>query len=73
MANTGYECGDGPGVYTRVSAFYEWIKNNEDAPTTPPTTTTSTTTSTSTAPSMSSIQIECISFALMMLILGILN
>ena len=74
MANTEDECGDGPAVYTRVSAFYKWIKDNEDAPTTTP---TSTPTTTSTTTSMSSIQIECsffcISFALMILMLGILN
>ena len=79
MANTEDECGDGPAVYTRLSGFYEWIRDNADAPTTTPTTTstTTTTTTTSTTPSMSSIQIECsffcISFALIMLILGILN
>ena len=76
VANTAYSCGDGPAVYTRLSGLYEWIRDNADAPTTTPT-TTSTTTKTSTTPSMSSIQIECsffcISFALVMLILGILN
>ena len=66
MANKGLGCGDRSTVYTRVSAFYEWIRDNEDALTTTPTSTTtstttstSTTTATSTTPSMSSIQIEC--------------
>ena len=82
VTSFGKGCGDYPGVYTRVSAFYEWIWDNEDpptttpipTPTTKPTTTHTTTpiTTPSTTTSMSSVQIECsifcMSFALVMFI-----
>ena len=64
VTSFGKGCGDYPGVYTRVSAFYEWIWDNEDIPTTTPT-------------SISSIQKECsflcFSSVIIILILGILN
>ena len=44
MTSFGKGCGDYPGVYTRVSAFAEWIWENEDIPTTPMPTTPGTST-----------------------------